>query len=167
MSLAEHHARMNSTTDFRRCSQCNAEFVPDPRIGSRQETCGSAECQRKLHAKACRQWHGANVEATRSHYQDFVVPFRRGQPDYQMRWRWGRKLGEIREQMGQLGGALLMPLRSLISKAEGLANRAVSVAQTGVLAGESLNRAVQAVRTMIAALEQLQASTAELGALGL
>lgn len=69
--------------------------------------------------------------------------------------------------MGQLGGRVLAPLRSLISRAQGLARRAASVVQTGVLAGESLNRAVQAVRTMIAALEQLEASTAELGALGL
>jgi hypothetical protein len=154
-------------TNIRRCSQCNAEFEPDPRIGSRQGTCGAAECQRKLHAETCRQWHGANVEATSSHYQDFVVPFRRLHPDYQMRWRWGQKLGEIREQMRQLGGKVLVPLRSLISKAQGLADRAAGAVQTGVLAGESLKRAVSAVRAMIASLEQLQASTAELGALGL
>lgn len=154
-------------TNIRRCSQCNAEFVPDPRIGSRQETCGSAECQGKLHAETCRQWRQDNVEATKAHYRDFVVPFRRCQPDYQRRWRWGRKLREIREQMGRLGGALLAPLRGLISRAQDLAARAVGAVQTGVLAGESLNRAVQAVRTMITALEQLQASTAELGALGL
>ena len=167
MSLAEHHARMNSTTNLRRCSQCNAEFVPDPRIGSRQETCGAAECQRKLHAEACRQWHEANVDATSSHYQDVVVPFRRCQPDYQRRWRWGRKLREIREEMGRLGARALAPLQSLIEKAQGLANRAAGIVQTGVLAGESLNRAVRAVRTMIAAIEQLQASSAELGVLGL
>jgi hypothetical protein len=69
--------------------------------------------------------------------------------------------------MGQLGGALLVPLRGLISRAQALAARAEGVVQTGVLAGESLNRAVQAVRSMVAALEQLQASTAELGVLGL
>jgi hypothetical protein len=69
--------------------------------------------------------------------------------------------------MGQLGGALLAPLRSLISRAQELANRAAGVTQSGVLAGESLNRAIQAVRSMVAALEQLQSSTAELCALGL
>lgn len=164
--MAGQHARMQITI-VRRCSQCNAEFVPDPRIGARQGTCGAAECQQKLHAEACRQWHGANVEATSSHYRDFVVPFRLGQPDYQWRWRWGQKLREIREQMGQLGVALLAPLRSLISRAQKLASRAIGIVQTGVLAGESLNRAVQAVRSMITALEQLEASTAELGALGL
>jgi hypothetical protein len=96
-----------------------------------------------------------------------VLPFRRVQPDYQGRWRWGQRLREIREQMGQLGGALLVPLRGLISRAQVLAARAVGVVQTGVLAGESMNRAMQAVHKMVSALEQLQASTAELSALGL
>jgi len=95
------------------------------------------------------------------------MPFRLDQPDYQKRWRWGQRLREIREEIGALGGALLAPLRGLISRAQDLAARAVGAVQTGVLAGESLNRAVQAVHSMVAALEQLQASTAELGALGL
>jgi hypothetical protein len=43
----------------------------------------------------------------------------------------------------------------------------VGVAQTGVLAEETLERAVKAVRSTISALEQLQASTAELRELGL
>jgi hypothetical protein len=169
--LAEHHAQMKTTSNLRRCAQCNAEFVPDPRIGSRQDTCGGKECQRLRHAKLCRQWRAANVEATSSHYQDAVVPFRQRQPDYQRRWRWGRKLREIREQTGQFGGALLAPLlgplRSLISRAQELANRAVGLVQTGVLAGKLLIRATQAARTLLTALEQLQASSAELGALGL
>jgi hypothetical protein len=69
--------------------------------------------------------------------------------------------------MGQLGGALLGALRSLVNGARGLAERAIGVAQSGVLAGVSLDRAVAAVRSTIVALEQLAASTAELGALGL
>lgn len=69
--------------------------------------------------------------------------------------------------MGQLGGGALKPLRSLISKAQELAGRAVGVVQTGVLAGESLNRAASVVRAMVAAVEQLHANMAELDALGL
>ncbi len=95
------------------------------------------------------------------------MPFRQRQPDYQVRWRWGRRLREIREQMGQFGGAVLRALRSLAAGAKKLAARAVGVVQTGVLAGTSLERAVAAVQTTIAALEQVEASTAELRALGL
>jgi hypothetical protein len=154
-------------TIVRRCSQCNAKFIPDPRIGSRQHTCGAAECQRLLHAALCRKLRSSNVEETTAHYKDVVVPFRGRQPDYQRRWRWGQKLSEIREQMGQLGGGALKPLRSLISKAQELAGRAVGVAQTGVLAGESLIRAASVVRAMVAAVELLHANMAELDALGL
>ena len=158
---------MNSKTTVRRCVQCNAEFVADPRLGARQVTCGAEGCQRARHAELCRAWHQANAEADSSHYEDVVEPFRREQPDYQRRWRWGQRLREIREQTGMLGGAVLVSLRALLGRAEALAQRALGIVQSGVLAGERLGRAVRAVRSTIAALEQLESSTAELRALGL
>jgi hypothetical protein len=66
-----------------------------------------------------------------------------------------------------LGGALLASLRGLIGRAEPLIERAMGTVQTGVLAGEKLRRAVAAVRATVAALEQLETSTAELRELGL
>lgn len=157
---------MNSTNPDR-CRECNAEFVPDPRVGARQVTCGAAECQRARHAAQCRDWHATNQETTGNHYQDVVVPFRAGQPDYQRRWRWGWRLREIREQTTLLGGALLASLRSLLRQAEALVARSADLVQSGVLAGEKLERAVAAVRSTIAAFEQLKAGTAELRELSL
>lgn len=147
--------------------QCSSEFVPDPRVRSRQVTCGAPECQRARHAEQCRAWHAKNKEIASGHYQDVVVPFRREQPDYQRRWRWGQRLREIREKTTVMGGALLGRLRGLVSQAERLLERAVGSAQTGVLAGEKLGRAVAAVRSAMTALEQLEASTAALHELGL
>src|SRR5690606_5866543 len=95
------------TTNPCRGSECSAEFIPDPRVGDRQVTCGAPGCQRARHAKRCREWHAANKEAAASHYEDVVVRFREQQPDYQRRWRWGRRLREIREKTALLGGALL------------------------------------------------------------
>ena len=158
---------MKTTTKRRRCVKCSGEFVPDPRVGDRQVTCGRGECQQARHADRCRQWHASNAEATGSHYQDVVVPFRKAQPDYQSRWRWWQRLREIREQSQKLGGALLAGLQALVSGAERLVRRAVGVVQTGVLAGERLERAVAAVRSTISAVKQLEASAAELAALGL
>ena len=158
---------MKNTTKRRRCVECSGEFVPDPRVGDRQVTCGRGECQQARHADRCRQWHASNAEATGSHYQDVVVPFRKAQPDYQSRWRWWRRLREIREQTGLLGGTILVSLQALVSRAGQLAGRAMGLVQTGVLAGEMLDRVVTAVRSTIAALEQLRASTAELRQLGL
>lgn len=54
-----------------------------------------------------------------------------------------------------------------MTRAQQLASRAVDSVQTGVLAGESLEHAVQVVRNMVAALEQLESSHRELQALGL
>jgi len=157
---------MNPANPYR-CVECNAEFVADPRVGARQVTCGAAECQRARHAKQCLEWHANNKEATATHYQDVVVPFRREQPDYQRRWRWGRRLCEIREETTLLGGALLAGLRGLMQQAQGLLHQAADIVQTGVLAGEKLQCAVAAVRATITALEQLEASTSELRELGL
>jgi len=164
--MAGHHARMNSTSPCR-CSECSAEFIPDPRVGDRQVTCGAAECQQARHAKQCREWRAANSEATASHYEDVVVPFRKQQPDYQRRWRWGQQLREIREKTSLFGGALLIGLRGLAQRAERLVARAAGVVQTGVLAGEKLGRALEVVRSTIAAVERLEASVAELRELGL
>ena len=164
--MAGHRARMKPHNNCL-CVKCSGEFVPDPRVGDRQVTCGRAECQQARHADRCREWHASNTEATRSHYQDVVVPFRRAQPDYQSRWRWWRRLREIREQSLEFGGALLAGLQALVSRGEQLVRRAVGVVQTGVLAGEKLERAVAAVGATISALKQLQSSTAELEELGL
>ena len=164
--MAGQHVRMHSTTSCR-CTECSAEFVPDPRVGRRQVTCGAAQCQQARHAKQCRAWHANNKEATAEHYQDVVVPFRREQPDYQRRWRWGQRLREIREKTAVMGEALLGRLHGLVSQSERLLERAVGSAQTGVLAGEKLGRAVAAVRSTIAAFAVLEASTTELRELGL
>jgi len=61
---------------------------------------------------------------TASHYQDVVVPFRQQQPDYQRRWRLGRKLREIRETMMPTGGVMLSSLRALLGRAEDLSKSA-------------------------------------------
>ena len=149
-----------------RCVECNAVFVPDPRVGDRQVTCGAAECQQARHAKQCREWHARNREITAGHYQDVVVPFRTEQPDYQRRWRWSRRLREIREKTTRLGTVMLAGLRELVRRAEEMAQQAVGVVQTGVLSGEELRRAVGVLVAMITSLERLEASTAELGDLG-
>ena len=95
------------------------------------------------------------------------MPFRKQQPNYQRRWRLSRRLREIREQMGEPKNAVLNGLRGLATRAEMLIPRAKDGAQTGVLAGVLLDRALAAVRLMIAAMEQVMTSTAELRALGL
>src|SRR5690606_20089376 len=111
--LAEHHARMKTPIPSRRW-QCRGPFVPDPRVGGGQVTCGAEECQRERHAERCRAWHVANRDVGTSHYADVVKPFREAQPDYQRRWRLAVRCREIREKTGTLGGVLLTSLRALL-----------------------------------------------------
>lgn len=50
----------NSYTKKRPCRICRKWFVPNPRVGARQKTCGAKECKDKWHAKKCSQWNRQN-----------------------------------------------------------------------------------------------------------
>jgi hypothetical protein len=165
--FAEHHARMKKETPVRRCCQCRQEFVPDPRVGARQVTCGAARCQVERHAERCRAWRAANADVVASHYRDVVEPFRERQPDYQRRWRLARRVREIREQSRPFGGVMLTSLRALLGRAAALLKSTAREAQTGVLAGKMLDLATTALRAAVAALEQLDTNVASLRTLGL
>lgn len=49
----------------RPCGVCRKWFLPHPRAGSRQKVCGSAECQRERHRRACESWRGRNRDYDR------------------------------------------------------------------------------------------------------
>ena len=51
---------INSYIKKRPCRICRKWFTPNPRVGNRQKTCGSKECQKKWHAKKCSQWNRQN-----------------------------------------------------------------------------------------------------------
>ncbi len=52
----------------RPCRICRKWFIPDPRVGERQMTCGGQDCQKKWHAKKCAQWNGKNSSYFREIY---------------------------------------------------------------------------------------------------
>ena len=35
---------------------CHGLFIPDPRLGKRQRTCGRADCRAEQHRLACKAW---------------------------------------------------------------------------------------------------------------
>jgi hypothetical protein len=49
----------------RPCSICRRWFQPNPRTGARQRVCGSDECQRERHRRACKSWHQENPDYDR------------------------------------------------------------------------------------------------------
>lgn len=62
----------------RPCSECRRWFVPDPRVGKRQRTCGSAECRGARHRRADRAWQKRH-------------------PDYDRGRRWEKKLARVQQ----------------------------------------------------------------------
>lgn len=53
----------------RPCRICKKWFLPDPRLGDRQKTCGDPECQRKRHATKCAEWNRMN----RPYFQEIYL----------------------------------------------------------------------------------------------
>ena len=51
---------MTSTLTKRPCRECHRWFVPDPRVGARQRTCGRNECQAKRRQKTQASWRERN-----------------------------------------------------------------------------------------------------------
>lgn len=52
----------------RPCRICGKWFSPDPRVGERQKTCGSKDCQRKWHTKKCSDWNKTHPQYFREIY---------------------------------------------------------------------------------------------------
>jgi hypothetical protein len=44
----------------RPCRICGKWFSPNPRLGGRQKTCGTDECQKQWHARKCAEWNRKN-----------------------------------------------------------------------------------------------------------
>lgn len=51
---------MRRKSKKRPCCICRKWFLPDPRVGERQKTCGEKDCQKKRHAQKCSQWNRQN-----------------------------------------------------------------------------------------------------------
>lgn len=52
----------------RPCKICGQWFYPNPRLGNRQKTCGSAECKREWHKRKCGEWNSKNRDYFRGIY---------------------------------------------------------------------------------------------------
>ena len=146
-------------TKTHRCTECSRPFDPNPRTKTRQVTCGRAVCQRSRHAERCRLGRQLHPEAASHHYEDYVLPFRKKHPGYQQRWRWLRRLREIREKIeGPVVGHMpdLVRLfargRALIRSGDG------GVAQVRVNTEEtiaSLSRIAASIRELVTELSTL------------
>ena len=60
----------NSYIKKRPCRICRKWFIPNPRVGSRQKTCGSEECKQKWRNKKCARWNRQNRATFQTNYLD-------------------------------------------------------------------------------------------------
>lgn len=51
------------------CRICRKWFLPNPRLGARQKTCGATECQQQWHARKCAEWNRKN----RSYFTEVYI----------------------------------------------------------------------------------------------
>lgn len=53
---------MEKTTPFRKrpCRVCGKWFMPNPRLGDRQKTCGADACKQQWHTAKCAEWNRQN-----------------------------------------------------------------------------------------------------------
>lgn len=52
----------------RPCRICQKWFMPNPRVGDRQKSCGDLECMRKWHAGKCTEWNRKNRNCFQENY---------------------------------------------------------------------------------------------------
>lgn len=58
--------RQKRQSTKRPCRICKKWFLPNPRLGDRQKTCGAPECQQQWHTRKCAEWNRKN----RSYFQE-------------------------------------------------------------------------------------------------
>ena len=140
---------------------------PDPRVGDRQVTCGAPECQRRRHARQCKDWHAGHREAADNHYRDVVVPFRRRHPRYQRNWRLASRLRETREESRRLVEQLARGVCGAVAWGQSVrAGAADERAQPRSIIGKRLDVALASAAQLGGVLKQLRALTMQLDVLG-
>lgn len=65
------------------CSWCRLSFVPNPRLGKRQKSCGKPECRKKQKHHSHSRWKSHN----RQIYQSGLKDWRVAHPDYWKNYR--------------------------------------------------------------------------------
>lgn len=52
----------------KKCPYCKSFFIPHPRVGKRQKTCGKPDCRKRLKAKNNRRWRRKNPDYFQNDY---------------------------------------------------------------------------------------------------
>lgn len=94
-------------TRHRNCPFCLKDYVPHPRLGKRQKTCGRPDCKRKQNRLCQKDWKRKNRDACRENQKnwrdanpDYWQNYRKQHPSYTLR---NRAQSRWRKRMSRLG----------------------------------------------------------------
>lgn len=68
------------------CCICSTSFIPHPKVGERQKTCGSPDCQRIHKRNSNAQWHLNNPDYSKNDYARVKACLEKN-PEYLKRYR--------------------------------------------------------------------------------
>ena len=93
----------------KKCPYCRTFFVPDPRVGQRQKTCGNPSCKKALNAKNNARWRKENPDCCRNdyprvkqwldHHPGYLKQYRQCHPQYVHKNRQAQRLRDRRKKL--------------------------------------------------------------------
>ena len=84
----------------KKCPYCVSYFIPNPKVGDRQKTCGNHTCQKELKRENNKRWRRENTDYFKNEYPRFQEWLHK-YPDYLKQYReehpeYVKKTGKIR-----------------------------------------------------------------------
>lgn len=93
----------------KRCHYCKRLFIPDPRVGERQKTCGDPLCQKAHKAENNTRWRKNNPDYCRNDYPrlkewldqhpGYLKQYRDAHPEYAKKNREAQRLRDRRKKL--------------------------------------------------------------------
>jgi hypothetical protein len=78
--------------ESKRCRYCKRLFIPDPRVGERQKSCGDPLCQKAHKVETNARWRGRNLDYFKNdyprvkewldHHPGYLKEYRESHPEY-------------------------------------------------------------------------------------
>jgi hypothetical protein len=93
----------------KRCRYCQCSFIPSPRVGQRQKTCGNPSCKKALKAKNNARWRKENPDCCGPDYSrvkpwldqhpGYLQRYRKNHPEYVQKNREAQRLRDRRKRL--------------------------------------------------------------------
>jgi hypothetical protein len=93
----------------KKCPYCRTSFVPSPRVGKRQKTCGRPSCQKALNQENSARWRQEHPESCRLDYPrvklwlqkhpGYLQQYRQTHPAYVQKNRQAQRLRDRRNKL--------------------------------------------------------------------